>query len=546
MQLSATPPPPPSIFKLPRRTLPPSALPLPATPVAQARTFSSVPPPPPRRKAKVDAYWEDLREDSVTDVYSDGPTQVFKKEGDRDEDESTREIPRPTPSGMPVPLVSALAVRAARASAPPPPPPRAGVAYGALLGRVPLPLPPRGYDTISRSLAAASLPSPRFVAALAANEAGASRPRALQPLRVAGGLTAVGVLALIAFAHKPAQGTIVVDARDSRDRPIERLDVFVDGERIACKAAPCSVPDAKGLHEVRVAAEGFEAPATQAVAVASGDATVVHFTVGSPAASGFKVASSQEGVWLTVDGREVGPLPQVVQDLAPGDHTIGLAGSEQYQPIMRHVTVERDKVEDLGTINLKVAKGNVTVLPGTPGAHVFIVNGSDRRELPVLPISLDMDPAKTWSLEATKAGYDDYRQPIDFDDGNANKTYAVTLEPNVTAAPLPPATAAAPRAMSSPSRPVPAALPVTKASPAASPARHAAGAADGGYLNINSLPASTCYLDGTSLGSTPRLSVHVGAGSHTVKFRTPDGRSTRTVVVNVSAGETRLAVARLD
>jgi serine/threonine-protein kinase len=188
---------------------------------------------------------------------------------------------------------------------------------------------------------------------------------------------------------------------------------------------------------------------------------------------------------------------------------------------------------------LKVAKGSVTVSPGTPGARVFLVSGTDRRELPELPTTLDVDASKSWSLEATKDGYQDYRQPIDFDDGKADKAYAVTLEPDPSAARVSAVPAREPRA-TPPRVPV---SPVAKATPA----RAGAGAArDGGYLNINSLPASTCSVDGKSLGFTPRLHVSVTAGAHTVKFRNPESGATKTVVVNVGAGETRLAATRIN
>jgi serine/threonine-protein kinase len=218
-----------------------------------------------------------------------------------------------------------------------------------------------------------------------------------------------------------------------------------------------------------------------------------------------------------------------------------MAGSERYEPILRHVTVERDKVEDLGTINLKVVKGHVAVRLGTPGARVFIASGLDRRELPLLPISVDIDTSKTWSLEATKAGYQDYSQPMGFDDGMAAKAYTVTLEPKSTATPVSAVPTHDPSATPGlPDYPAPAA-PAPKASPPLG-----GGERRDGYLNINSIPASTCFLDGKSLGSTPRLRVSVSAGSHTVTFRHPDRGSTKSVVVNVRVGETRLAVARLN
>ena len=66
------------------------------------------------------------------------------------------------------------------------------------------------------------------------------------------------------------------------------------------------------------------------------------------------------------------------------------------------------------------------------------------------------------------------------------------------------------------------------------------------FLNINSIPPSTCILDGKSLGSTPRVHVSVKPGPHTVKFVDSDDGLTKTITVNVGAGETKPAVAKLN
>jgi hypothetical protein len=480
MQLRSSSAPPPSLLNRPMRTLVGVAA---ISPGGRL----SLPPPPARANPSVDADWKNENEDDVTDV-ADKATLIFKRVG-------------------------------------------------------PVSLPPPSFDAPWAFLPAASLPPPAYPTSLVrANEAPTLPPRlGVRPWRVAAVLAAAAVLALFAFGRSPGQGKIVVNARDSRGGPVNHLEVFVDGERTPCTAAPCYVPSGKGLHEVKVIADGFEVPAAQAVAVASRHSTAVHFIVDSPSESGIKVSGSQDGVTLAVDGKETGPLPQVLRDLVPGDHTIRLAASERYEPILRHVTVERGKVEDLGTINLKVVKGHVAVRLGTPGARVFIVSGSDRRELLLLPISVDIDTSRAWSLEATKAGYQDYIQPIDFDDGVAAKTYMVTLEPKSTATPV----SSVPTLDTSATPGLPAyPAPVAPAPKASSPV--GGGERRDGYLNINSIPASTCLLDGKSLGSTPRLRISVSAGSHTVTFRNSDGGSAKSVVVNVRAGETRLAVARLN
>jgi hypothetical protein len=67
-----------------------------------------------------------------------------------------------------------------------------------------------------------------------------------------------------------------------------------------------------------------------------------------------------------------------------------------------------------------------------------------------------------------------------------------------------------------------------------------------GFVTINSIPPSTCFLDGRSLGPTPKPHVAVKAGSHTVKFVNAEEGLTKTITVSVGAGETKMAVARLQ
>jgi serine/threonine-protein kinase len=82
--------------------------------------------------------------------------------------------------------------------------------------------------------------------------------------------------------------------------------------------------------------------------------------------------------------------------------------------------------------------------------------------------------------------------------------------------------------------------------PISSEPRVAARAERDGVLNIDSVPASICSLDGRPLGPTPRLGVPVAPGTHVVRFVTADQRATKTVSVTVGPGETKFAGARLE
>jgi PEGA domain len=358
----------------------------------------------------------------------------------------------------------------------------------------------------------------------------------------------------------PHTGRILINVNDAHGASVNRADIFVDSRK-QCDTAPCLVEDVDvGVHEVKVIAEGSETPQILSVNVESRKEANATFTQSEK--NELKANGNQAGVKLYLDDKEMGPLPQDIHDIPPGDHVIKVAGSERYQPLERHISIDKDKVEDLGTIALRVLKGKVTIGLGTPGARVFLASGADRRELPMLPISVDIDTTKAWSLQASKPGYGDYSQPISFDDGQAEKSYTVTLEPREAKQPAwaqpwsaPPQAPANNPAPAPAPQPAPAPAPqhvvaATVPQPASAPQR-VAGPAPGtegseAFLNINSIPPSTCFLDGRSLGSTPKIHFSVTPGVHTVKFVNSDQGLSKTISVTVGAGETKPAVAKLN
>ncbi|HTB75502.1 MAG TPA: hypothetical protein VK762_19760 [Polyangiaceae bacterium] len=359
-------------------------------------------------------------------------------------------------------------------------------------------------------------------------------------------LGVAGVVAIAGALFLPSHpGRIVINVADAQGASVNHVEIFVDGRK-QCDTAPCIVDQvAAGPHDVKLLADGFDAPPVQTVTVESRKDANAAFSLGSSAGTGIRVGGTQPGVKLYVDDKESGPLPQELRDLTPGDHIIKVAGSERYQPLEKHVSVERQKIQDLGTVTLKVLKGKATISLGTPGARVFLVSGSDRRELPMLPISVDIDTAKSWALEASRPGYMDYRESIAFDDGQAERSYVISLDPRpagMTSTPAPIYYAPAPvQQAPRPSRPT------APAEPAGESASEGAGGGGAeAFLTMNSIPPSNCFLDGKALGSTPKVHVTVKPGSHTVKFVDGDDGLTKTVTVTVGAGETKAAVAKLN
>ncbi len=595
---SRIPPPPPG-----RATLPPVV-------AAPASRISSIPPPPPAdpgskpgngaatAKSSVAMDWDE--EDEATHIFDEQSesTKVFDDEADQntvaaETNLHSAAIPKakPTLLGLSTPLPPPPGHSSAPppnaglrlgTSRPPPPPPNSGAGG---LGRpsgfpVARPSgqpgfpPPSGFPpAMATQPGLGTMPPSRMLSQSSPPVSGFPIPRpAAVPDFLSGqrrimeatamvrppqnrtglfvGLGVAGVVVIAGLLFLPSHpGRILVNVTDSQGGAVNHLEVFVDGRK-QCDTTPCVIDQVNaGLHDVKVLADGYDAPAVQSVSVESRKDVPAAFTMGSSAGTGIRVGGTQPGVKLYVDDKESGPLPQELRDLTPGDHVIKVAGSERYQPLEKHVSVERQKIQDLGTVTLKVLKGKATISLGTPGARVFLVSGADRRELPMLPISVDIDTTKTWALEANRPGFLEYRQPISFDDGQAERTYVVGLDPK----PAGGGWASTATYGGGPAQQFPAARPVAHAAPVAAAAEAApqgdsagAGDANEGFLNINSIPPSACFLDGRALGSTPKVHITVKPGAHTVKFVNSDEGLTKTVSVSVSAGETKPAVAKLN
>ena len=377
---------------------------------------------------------------------------------------------------------------------------------------------------------------------------------------IIGGVILLAAGVLFVFTG-PKTGRLVVNVTDARGGPIDHLEVFLDGKK-TCDTAPCYVdPVSTGVHEVKVLAEGYDAPGPRGATIESRkDATVSFTLIGSPphGGTGVKIAGTQPGVKLYIDGNEIGPLPQDVRTLTAGDHKVHLAGSDRYAPVDLPLTVTKDQMQDLGTQTLKVVRGKATIISATPGSKLYIVSGTDRRELPAWPISVDIDTSKQWWLEAVKPGFDDYHQAISFDDGQAEKTFSIDLAPKGSGAAATSTPAAIPSVVvtQSTASQTSTPAPVHTSRPAPTPAPTPAGddddnggssaAATGeGFLNINSVPASSVVLDGKPIGQTPQLHVSVTPGTHQVVFINADQQLKKQVMVTVKSGETKVAASKL-
>jgi serine/threonine-protein kinase len=354
-------------------------------------------------------------------------------------------------------------------------------------------------------------------------------------------VAAVAVVVVgIVFLLIPKDGSLVVTVAGPGNTPVNELEVYVDGKK-RCTSSPCRVEAlSSGTHLVKVAGAGFEPTADQGVKVEAGDEAVYNVSLSRGGATGLSVKAEGRGLKLSIDGKEIGPLPQELSDITPGEHTIRIDGSDRYEPLERTVSIEANQLVALEP-KLKVRKGLATIKPGSnaDGATVLLVSGNERRPVPQLPLAVDIQVEKPYKIVATKPGFRQFEQKIEFEDGQAERTFIIDLSGESVAS-LPPVSAVR-------NTPPPVSGSTGRSSSAAAVAKPAGGAAksDAAKLNFNSIPASNVILDGKPLGSTPKTGVTVEPGMHTVIFvHAEHGRKAKGV--NAQAGKTISVVAKFE
>jgi serine/threonine-protein kinase len=374
-------------------------------------------------------------------------------------------------------------------------------------------------------------------------------------------LAGVAAVATLVIHLLPSTGSIVVAVSGPGNRAVDSVQVLVDGKK-QCDNSPCVANEVSaGTHFVTVKATGYATPAAQAVKVTRGDEAVLNLQL-SPASegTGIKVSAEGAGVKLFIDGKEIGPLPQELKDLSPGEHQLKLESNGRFETYEEKVTVVADQMKLVGPLKLKVLRGTAVIEAGNnaDGAKVLLVTGREKRQIPKLPYKVDIDTSRGYQIVATKKGFDTLTLPVSFEAGNDQRQFTIELQRegeaasaggtevattnNATVATTKSATTSSDGRKARTTTSSTSSTTSTTSTSSASSTSSAAAAGQG-TLNINSIPQSNVLLDGRPLGKTPKAGVSVSAGSHTVVFIHPEhGR--KQVVVTVIPGRTATAAVR--
>ncbi len=346
------------------------------------------------------------------------------------------------------------------------------------------------------------------------------------------GLAAALVLGYF-FASGPSTGSLAVSVSGPGGKAITGVVVTVDGEEV-CKEALCQVPDLeKGSHQVAARAQGFEESAAKLVSIREGEEAVLNIEL-SPAnaGTGVEVSAKAPGLTLSIDGKTIGKLPQEITGLEPGDHEIEIGGSKLFKPFKETVTLQAGKVLQFEP-QLELEQGQLTINLGKNareakirlegGGKTFVLHGKE------FPLTINIPADKTFTLTATRDGYDDFEEDIEFSVEKPQRTVDIDLEEGSDADESSSAATSRSRSSSSSSS--------TRTSAAS---RAPSGTAK---LNINSIPVSSVILDGRPIGTTPKIGLTVSAGTHTIVFVHPEkGRQVKTLTV--TPGGTGTAAVR--
>lgn len=338
-------------------------------------------------------------------------------------------------------------------------------------------------------------------------------------------------------------GGLVISVSGPGGKAIKGVTVQVDGKDV-CSDSACKVSDLEpGSYVVKATAKGYGEMAGKAYEVAAGEQKAINIElIPDGGGTGLKVTSKASGLTLTVDGKKIGSLPQELTELTAGDHKIAISGSPFIKDFEQTVTVKDGEILEFEP-DLKLNKGQVSIQldESSKDAKVALVVDGKRRSLAstikkaqsdTVKIDLPID-GKKYQLTATRKGYVDFEEDLEFSIENPVQTINLTLEKEGAADAEPE------------DAPEPAPAPRTSGGSSPDPAPRPAAASGTGTLNINSIPVSNVLLDGRPVGSTPKIGLTVSAGPHTVVFIHPQhGR--KVYPVTVTAGKVSTAAVRFQ
>jgi hypothetical protein len=317
----------------------------------------------------------------------------------------------------------------------------------------------------------------------------------------------------------PKNGALLVTVAGASGAVVQKAQVFVDGKAV-CEQSPCWVNELSvGPHPVRVQAPGYLLSPAQSVEIHANDSTSFHVALRRSNTARLDVRGAFSGVRVLLDGVDRGAAPLTLNNLAPGTHTLRLAGNSLYAPFEQRLELDSDK---LTMVEPKLAplKGTLTLRRGAgiEGARIDVSGPDGHQRVRSLPETIELRPDAKYHVWASREGYQDFDTDVYFDAQKPEQELDLVMRPSLSL----PGAATAPADIKLEEEPAPALAESA--------------------LTLNSVPTANVIVDGRPQGVTPRQ-VSVAPGVHSVIFMHPTlGR--KSVTVKTLPGKPATAMVR--
>jgi serine/threonine-protein kinase len=358
-------------------------------------------------------------------------------------------------------------------------------------------------------------------------------------LLAAAAVVLVGVLIFLLVPRGPATGELLVNITGPDGTAVDGVKVFLD-ERLVCEKSPCQLKDVEARgHLLMAEAEGFNKTSAIAVLVPEGE-TKIHDVKLVPAKTntGISVPESPGDITLFVDGNKIGSLPQRLDDLQPGEHSLRFTGGDRFHPLERKVTLGKGEVLPLDPVKLKVKLGKLTLTAGE-NADADDVEVLLRGKRVKLPHTADIDTTKKHTVIAGREGFEKFTQVVSFEDGNAELEMTIDLVPDEEAQAEEEADEGSTKVAAASTKRARSSRRSTARRSTVKKSRSRSASSGNGKLTLLSVPPVVVLVDGRPVGKTPKRGLSVSAGSHNIVFVHPEkGRKRRSAKVASGASKT--------
>ncbi len=204
--------------------------------------------------------------------------------------------------------------------------------------------------------------------------------------------------------------------------------VSIDGG--TTEITPWTYQVAPGSHQVEVDFPGYQAYVTTVNVAAGGTSQVNAILSPVPNPGLIAIDSTPQGADIYVDGNFNGETPFTVGGLTPGPHQVVLV-FPGYAPYTATVQVQAGQTASVNAILAQVTLtglGDINVASQPSGASIYLDGVYQGITVPDNIITLQAVQAGSHTIVLSENGYQDYRQVIQVNEGQAT-TVAAVLTP---------------------------------------------------------------------------------------------------------------------